>query len=132
MEYILTILVVIVIIVFFFYASKKGEKMLKDQKNKIDAANKAKATILGISQGSMRGSGDHGLYQVYVFKLNVTPEYGKSYKAQTEWKVYPMSIPNLQPGMEVHVKIDANDESVIYPSMQWVEYSFSTNLNRKK
>jgi len=124
MEIIIPVAVVLAIIIFFVYASKSGAKLMKERHEKINRAERANAKIISCTTGGVRGTGDHGRYQSYNFSLEVWNEYKSPYKAETVWEVYEMGVPKVQEGMEVNVKIDADDPSVIYPNIQFVEYSW--------
>jgi hypothetical protein len=132
MDIIIPIAVVLAIISFFVYASKSGAKLVKERLERINRAEKGKAKILAISTGGVRGTGTHGRYQSYSFSLEVWNEYKSPYKAETVWEVYDMGVPKVQEGMEVNVKIDAEDVSVIYPSVQFVEYSWLGSMIKDK
>ena len=132
MEVLIPIAVVLAIIIFFVYASKSGAKLIKERQEKINRAEDAKAKIIGCSTGSVGGSGTHGRYQSYRFNLEVWNTYKAPYKAETVWDVYNMGEPKVQEGMEVNVKIDADDPSVIYPNIQFIEHSWlGTMLSSK-
>ena len=132
MDVIIPIAVVLAIIIFFVYASKSGAKMIKERQEKINRAEDAKAKIISCTTGGVRGTGTHGQYQSYTFQLEVWNTYKASYRAETVWEVYNMGEPKVQEGMEVNVKIDADDPSVIYPNIQFVEHSWLGSMLSSK
>lgn len=112
------------IVLFFMYAARGGEKILAERAEKLKRARPAQAKILSYSEGSTRGTGNHGRYQGVHFRLQVTPPGGAAYETKTYWEVYQMAVPQLQVGNTVKVKIDADDPQVIYPNMPSVEYAW--------
>lgn len=125
-EIIIPIAVVfLVLFLFFAFASKAGGKMIKERQEKISRAESGKATIIGYSTEGLRGTGSGGHFQAYKFTLEVSSEYKSTYKTTAVWEVYPMAIPALQEGKEVNVRIDADDQNIIYPNMPSVEYSWN-------
>ncbi len=117
------------------YASKSGAKLLAEREVKINKAEKAKAIIVGSHQVGLRGTGTGGHYQGYEFTLEVSNSFKTPYRAKSVWEVYPMGAPKVQDGMEVHVKIDAEDDQAIYPMDQGLAYSWNfqmMNSNKKK
>ena len=124
MEIIIPIAVILGIIFFFMYASKSGAKLLKEREEKINRAESGKAKILGYSVQGLRGTGNAGRYQAVKFTLEVWNAYKSPYKTATVWEVYDMGAPLVQEGMEINVKIDADDPMIVYPSVNSVSYSW--------
>lgn len=132
MEILIPAAVVLAIIAFFMYASKSGAKLLKQREERMAKAVRGKAKIIGSSAAGMRGTGSGGYYQAYNFKLEVSDGYSEPYKTECIWEVYPMGTPKVQDGMEVNVKIDADDRSIIYPSVDGVQYSWNGEMFHRK
>jgi hypothetical protein len=132
MEVLIILGVVAAIVIFFMYASKSGAKLIADREAKINKAEKAKAKIIGAHQVGIRGTGTGGQYQGYEFTLEVSNSYKEPYRAKSVWEVYPMGAPKVQDGMEVHVKIDAEDDQVIYPMDQGLAFSWNFQMMHKK
>ena len=124
-EVILPIALILGFVAFFFYITRQGKKMLEEHKSRINKAVKARAKIIGISLGSMSGRGEHGNYRVYEITMEVFPNNGTQYKAKSNWEVYDMGIPAVQEGKEISIKIDSQDQKIIYPNSQWIEYSWA-------
>jgi hypothetical protein len=132
MEIIIPIVIVLTIIGFLVYASKSGAKLIKQRQERINRAENGKAKIISCTGGSVSGTGEHGRYQSYNFSLEVWNEYKVPYSAETVWEVYDMGVPKVQEGMEVNIKIDAEDTSVIYPNIQFVKYSWLGSMLKDK
>jgi hypothetical protein len=120
------------IIGFFMYASKSGAKMLAEREARIAKAEKAKAKIIGSHAAGIRGTGSGGQYQGYEFTLEVSNSYKEPYRAKCVWEVYPMGAPKVQQGMEVNVKIDTEDDQIIYPMEQGLALSWNYLVMNKK
>lgn len=120
------------IIGFFMYTSKSGAKMLAERDARIAKAEKAKAIVIGSHAAGIRGTGNGGHYQGYEFTLQVSNSYKEAYRAKCVWEVYPMGAPKVQQGMEVNVKIDAEDEQIIYPMDQGLAFSWNFQMMNKK
>ncbi len=120
------------IIGFFMYASKSGAKMLAERDARIAKAEKGKAIIIGSHASGIRGTGNGGYYQGYEFTLEVSNAFKEPYRAKCVWEVYPMGAPKVQQGMQVNVKIDAEDDQVIYPMDQGLAFSWNFQMMNKK
>lgn len=124
--------VVAAIVIFFMYASKSGAKMLAEREAKIARAEKAKAIVIGSHAAGIRGTGSGGQYQGYEMTLEVSNSYKEPYRAVCVWEVYPMGAPKVQNGMEVNVKIDAEDDQIIYPMDQGLALSWNYLMMHKR
>ena len=113
------------IVIFFMYASKSGAKMLAEREARLAKAEKGKAKIIGFHPVGLSGTGNGGRYQAYEFTLEVSNAYKEAYRAKTIWEVYPMAVPKVQEGMEVNVKIDTEDENIIFPLTEGVQFSWN-------
>jgi len=69
-------------------------------------------------------TGAGGEYQALEFTLQVSNQYQAAYTAKSSWEVYPMGAPKVQQGMEIDVKIDAEDNSIIYPIADGISFSW--------
>lgn len=125
MEILIPIVVVLAIIFFFIYASKSGAKLMKQREERMSRATRGKAKILGNRPAGISGTGHGGRYQGYKFTLEVSDGYQEPYKTEVIWEVYPMAVPKVQDGMEINVKIDAEDKNIVYPSVEGVGFSWN-------
>lgn len=132
MEILIPIIVVALIVVFFIYASKSGAKMLAEREARIAKAEKGKAVIIGSHAAGIRGTGNGGHYQGYEMTLEVSNAFKAPYRAKCVWEVYPMGAPKVQNGMEVNVKIDLEDDQMIYPMDQGLALSWNYLMMNKK
>jgi predicted nucleotidyltransferase len=133
MEIIIAIGVVVIVIILFMYMSKSGAKLLADREARIAKAGKGKAVVIGSHSVGLRGTGSGGHYQAYEFTLEVSNAYKEPYRAKCVWEVYPMGAPKVQQGMEVNVKIDAEDNEMIFPMPEGLAFSWNwTMMNKKK
>lgn len=112
-EVIIIVSVFAAIILFFMYASKSGAKLLKQRDERLSRAQKGRAKIIGCSPVGMSGTGSGGRYQAYKFTIEAGNGFQTPYKTEVVWEVYPMGVPKVQEGMEVDVKIDADDPNIL-------------------
>src|SRR5690349_2525791 len=124
-EIIIAVAVVALIVGFFMYASKSGAKMLKEREERMARSTRGRAKILGSSPVGISGTGHGGRYQAYKFTLEVSDGYQEPYKTETVWEVYPMGAPKVQTGMELNVKIDAEDKTIIFPVAEGTAFSWN-------
>lgn len=125
MEILIPIAVVLGIIIFFMYASKSGAKLLKVREERMARSSRGKAKILGGSPAGISGTGSGGRYQGYTFTLEVSDGFQSPYKTEVIWEVYPMGAPRVQTGMELDVRIDAEDKMIVYPAADGVAFSWN-------
>lgn len=125
MEIAIILGVVALIVGFFMYASKSGAKMLKEREERFSRASRGRAKILSGSPAGISGTGSGGRYQGYKFKLEVSDGYQSPYQADVIWEVYPMGTPKVQTGMELDVRIDAEDKMIVYPVADGVAFSWN-------
>jgi len=57
--------------------------------------------------------------------LEVSNPYKSAYTTNSIWEIYPMGAPKVQQGMEINVKIDAEDKDIIYPVADGVLFSWN-------
>lgn len=132
MEILIPIAVVVVIVIFFIYASKGGAKLIAEREARIAKAEKGKAIVIGSHTAGIRGTGNGGHYQGYEFTLEVSNAYKEPYRAKCVWEVYPMGAPKVQQGMEVNVKIDAEDDQILYPMDDGLAFSWNFQMMHRK
>ncbi|HAX48087.1 MAG TPA: hypothetical protein PK605_13100 [Ignavibacteria bacterium] len=120
------------IIGFFMYASKSGAKMLAEREARIARASRGKAVVIGSHPVGIRGTGHGGHYQGYGFTLDISDGFNEPYRAHCVWEVYPMGAPKAQPGMEINVKIDTEDNQIIFPLADGLAFSWNYQMMHKK
>jgi hypothetical protein len=132
MEVIIILAVAAAIVLFFIFTSKSGAKMLAEREAKIARAGKAKAKVIGSHAVGISGTGTGGRYQGYEFTLEISDGYKEPYRAKCVWEVYPMGAPKVQEGMEVNVRIDAEDSEAIYPVADGLAFAWNWLMMHKK
>lgn len=125
---IIIIILAIIVALYFMLTSKSREKMLFKRQEALARAKKGKAKILEFTLLPLSGTGNHGYYKAYTFTLEVSNGYDTPYKTESVWEVYPIGTPNAQQGLEIDVKIDADDPNTIYPLATGVEYSWNAAM----
>lgn len=120
------------IILFFMFASKSGAKMLAEREAKIAKAEKGKAAVIGMHTVGLRGTGSWGHYQAYGMTLEVSTAYKEPYRAECVWEIYSIGAPKVQNGMVVNVKIDPEDDQLVYPMDQGLAFSWNWQMMHKK
>jgi hypothetical protein len=125
MEIVIPIIIVLGIIIFFIFASKSGAKKNKERERRMASSTHGKAKILACSPAGLSGTGAGGRYQGYTFTLEVADGFQQAYKTDVIWEVYPMGTPKIQTGMEVDVRIDAEDKMIVYPAIDGIQFSWS-------
>ncbi|WP_437809963.1 hypothetical protein [Sorangium sp. So ce1078] len=58
---------------------------------------------------------------VIELRLDVMPSNGERYAARTKWEINLSSLPLVQSGQTVTVKIDPQDPATIYPGEGWAK-----------
>lgn len=97
-----------------------GEQQMAEQKARIARAAPAQATVVSSRVTSTFQDGSMAFVQL---QLQVTPSSGVQYAAKTEWEINIGSIPLVQPGESVAVKVDMADHGRIYPDVGWASFS---------
>ena len=114
----LTIVVAIVWLVRWLLRS--GEALQKAERARLAAARPGRARIVNAeSSGVVQGVSRNPLVRL---DLEVHPEVGAPYAASTAWFVDIVAVPRVQPGLELAVKIDAEDPGIVYPVDTWAKY----------
>ncbi len=69
-------------------------------------------------------------------RLEVTPPDRPPYQTTVTWDVETGSIPKVQEGKQVPVKMDVENPKIVYPRVGWAEfnwvYSDTENPNKKR
>jgi len=131
-EVLIIVGVFVLVIGFFMYASKSGAKLIAAREARMAKAETGKAVVIGSHAVGLRGTGTGGHYQAYEFTLEVSNAYKEPYRAKCVWEVYPMGAPKVQQGMEVNVKIDAEDNEMIFPMPEGLAFSWNWTMMHKK
>lgn len=124
LEIIIILAVVGIIVGFYFWGVKGGEKMKAERARRLANAERGRAKIISSSPVGLTGTGRGGEYQALEFTVEVSSQYKASYTAKSIWEVYPMGAPKVQKGMEIDVKIDTEDNNIIFPEAEGIEFSW--------
>jgi hypothetical protein len=124
-ELIIIVGIVVIIVGFYFWGVKGGEKMKAERTRRLASAENGTAKIISSEPAGLSGTGKGGQYQAYEFTLEVSNPYKSPYITRSIWEVYPMGAPKVQQGMEISVKIDAEDNDIIYPIADGVSFSWN-------
>jgi hypothetical protein len=101
----------------------RGTRRLREMKARTLAnATPATAQVLTIDQdGYSEAEGVRRL--LMKLDLRVNHPYKGEYQAATRWFVKEFAIPQIQPGSEIAVKVNADDPSRVYPEDEWAEFA---------
>jgi hypothetical protein len=122
--YVIGVIAVVLMLVFLLIwrISASGERMLEEQRERIERARKAQAKILAV--GSSKANRNDGVVIVRlnleVFPNNLQP----SFQTWTVWEVEPAMIGEIAAGKTMAVKFDGEDETQIYPTAPWAKFNF--------
>ena len=122
--YVIGVIAVVLTLVFllFWQRSARGERMLEEQRERIERARGAQAKIIAV--GSSKANRDDGVVIVRlnleIFPNNLQP----SFKTSTVWEVEPAMIGEIAAGKTLAVKFDSEDRTQIYPTAPWAKFNF--------
>jgi len=125
LEIIIIVGIVAIIVGFYFWGVKGGEKLRAERNARLSKAENGTAKIISSEPAGLSGTGKGGEYQAYEFTLEVSNPYKSPYTTRSIWEVYPMGAPKVQKGMEIRVKIDAEDKDIIYPIADGISFSWN-------
>ena len=106
--------------VYIFYSSGKLEKKLI---KRIAQATPVKAKIIKIDNATL--DKPFSGYTDVRLTLETQLTNNKPYQVSACWSVKHISIPNIQPGMFVDIKIDQENKELVYPNVDWAIYRMS-------
>lgn len=125
LEIIIIVGIVGIIVGFYFWGVKGGAKIKAERSERLAKAENGTAKIVSSKPAGLSGTGPGGQYQAYKFTLEVSNPYKSAYTTKSVWEVYPMGAPKVQQGMELNVKIDAEDKDIIYPVADGLSFSWN-------
>lgn len=114
------IFIFIIIVILFRLTAKRGKEMSDVQKKKLSEISSAKAKILQIGKSIVQGR--NGIVIVKL-RIEIISDREPAYSVSTVWKVQQANLSQIQPGQFVSVKIDQENEKLIYPNEGWAEFS---------
>lgn len=132
LEIIIIASIVGIIAAFYFLGTKGGGKLLAERNARIEKAESGIAKIISSAPAGLTSTWKGYEYQVYEFNMEVSNKYKAAYNAKSVWELYPKGGPKVHPGMEINIKIDADDDRIIYPMEDGLKFSWNYQmLNRK-
>ena len=122
MNYQILLLIIIVIIAVFVFRwiAKRGKSISDAQKELLSRSRPAKAKILQIGKSFVQVR--NGIVVVKL-RLEIMSQETPTYSVSTVWKVPQANLSQIQPGQIVSVKIDPDNDKLIYPNESWAEFS---------
>jgi hypothetical protein len=112
------LLIVAVVVVLFW---RKVSRDVAKMEARIEGATPAQAKVVAV--GRSHTQKNEGNVVVHL-RLEIRPPQGEAYQVRTVWEVDPASIPKVQEGQQVAVKIDQEDPNIIFPRVSWAQYSW--------
>ncbi|MBM4362298.1 MAG: hypothetical protein FJ104_06430 [Deltaproteobacteria bacterium] len=90
-------------------------------KARFDAAAPAEARAVQVGRSLLRQQ--QGTANIRL-RLEITPRDGEPFQTTVTWDVEIGSIPKVQEGKQVPVKVDLEESQVVYPRVGWATYSW--------
>jgi len=112
----------------YFLGTKGGEKLMAERNAKLAKAESGIAKIISTAPAGLSSTWRGHEYQVYELNMEVSNTYTAAYNAKSVWEVYPMGGPKIHPGMVINVKIDTDDNQVIYPMADGLKFSWNYQM----
>jgi hypothetical protein len=78
----------------------------------------ALANVVGLGHSHAVGAAE----VLVEMTLEVRPPGAREYRARATWLVDLASLPQVQPGLTLQVKVDPDDPQRIYPAAEWARY----------
>lgn len=103
---------------------RKVSRDVAKMEARIEGAVPAKAKVVAVGRSwtqKNRGS------VMIRLRLEVYPPEGEPYQVRATWEVDPASIPKVQEGQTVAVKIDRENSQIIFPRVSWAQYSWTNS-----
>lgn len=102
---------------------KKGIETLRLRREEVEKrqakAQWAKAIVVDVQSDIVYGATTQATVTIV---LDVHPQAGASYRANTRWLVDIAVLSSIRNGREIAVKIDSSNSKVIYPHASWASY----------
>lgn len=109
------------------YLIKSGERMIADEKRRIENASRGRARIVAI--GKSRTQRPQGTILIRL-RLEITPENRQSkFETTTVWEIEPVALAQIQEDSEFKIKYDEQNRQRIYPLAPWANFSELMNKN---
>lgn len=132
LEIIIIVGIVGIIAIIYFLGTRGGGKLIAERNARIERAESGIAKIISSAPAGLSSTWIGHEYQVYEFNMEVSSKYKEVYRAKSVWEVYPMGGEKVHIGMEVNVKIDADDQQTIYPMVDGLKFSWNYQMLSRK
>lgn len=98
---------------------RSGKRQMEAQRTRFEAAKPAQARVLqvGKSVAQVRNG-----TVIVKLRLEVSAAGSASYGVSTVWEIQQTAIPQVQAGQVLSVRIDADDQRIIYPAAGWASF----------
>ena len=104
-------------------AAQSARMRLSDVEKRQRQAIWGGATVINIRRPPQAGEALQASGRLRVeLRLEINVPSGQPYQAATAWLIDAAALPQVQPGQALSVKIDAQDQQVIYPNAGWAEF----------
>ena len=113
-------------IVLFVRKMKRDNAKLQ---TRIAQATPAEARVVQV--GRSLDQKNQGTVNVRL-RLEVTPKDRPRYQTTVTWDVETASIPKVQEGKQVPVKMDVENPKIVYPRVGWAEYNWVYSETKTK
>lgn len=113
-------LVIVVIVIALFW--RKVSRDVAKIEARIEGATPAQAKVVAV--GRSHTQKNSGTVVVHL-RMEVYPPQGDAYQVRVVWEVDPASILKVQEGQRVAVKIDQEDNKIIFPRVPWAQYNWT-------
>jgi len=117
---------VIIVITIVLLLVRKERKLQAEQLAQAKHHQEAEARAIwacAIVEMVGSGSGYEGTGKTAInLQLKITGQGGKEYSVPARWLVDLVQLPNIQPGVQLSVKVDTDDPTIIYPHMPGMHY----------
>jgi len=117
-------LVIAGLIMFFVFRSERakleqGQRQAAELAERVRLASPAEALVITSQVVRMHEGAGEVLIDL-MLEIHRAGEPKRT--AKTRWEINAASIPSVQPGQAISIKIDAAQPDRIYPIVSWAEY----------
>ena len=122
MDFNFYILIILIcgIIAGIWWMMRRGKKLLDEQNRVLQNSRRAKARIIEIGKSVVQVRNGTVIVKLRMDVMqNELTEYGTS----TVWEVTQANLSQIQPGQIVSIRIDPENNKLIYPNVGWAKFS---------
>jgi hypothetical protein len=103
-----------------WWIMRQGKRILEEQNARLARSQPAQAKVLEIGKSIAQVRNGTTIVKL---RIEVMPANTDTYPVTTVWEIQQAALSQIQPGQYVAVKIDADDNQIIYPNVGWAEFS---------